>query len=117
MVAAYTREKIHQAKQMLRNEAWTMVDSRKKQAVEGLDSIAKALRSSGQQLQDKPGLAKYTGEAAGKIEYFSHYLNEKNVDELLRDTEEFARRRPAIVIAGAFLTGLLLARLAKSGTA
>ena len=52
--------------------------------------------------------------AAEKAEEFSTYLAEKNIDELLFDFENFARRKPEIFLGTAFVGGLLLGRFIKS---
>ena len=42
------------------------------------------------------------------------YLRERDLEGLLEDVEQFARRRPEVFLAGTFLAGLLLARFLKS---
>jgi hypothetical protein len=72
----------------------------------------------GQQLQEKdqPALAQYANQAADQIERFSHYLQERDVDQLLGEAQRFARRQPTLFLGGAFALGLLAARFLKSSS-
>jgi hypothetical protein len=52
--------------------------------------------------------------AADQIDSFSRSLREKDVNELLDDAQQLARRQPALFIGGAFVLGLIGARFFKS---
>jgi hypothetical protein len=41
-------------------------------------------------------------------------VREKDVNEMLRDVQQFARRQPALFIGGSFAAGLLAARFLRS---
>lgn len=107
---------MNRAKERIWNEAKTMATTRKSQASESLEGLARALRNTGQQFQqeNKPGLARYSDQAAGKVENLSRYLRETEVDDLLRSAESLARRQPVAVVAGAFIAGIVLARMIRS---
>ncbi|MFH8369904.1 hypothetical protein [Streptomyces sp. NPDC018031] len=45
------------------------------------------------------------------------YLDRHGVGDMVRDLEDFARRRPGVFLGGAALAGLVVGRLAKSGGA
>jgi len=103
-----------QAKQQVRDKLATQKD----RASEGLGSIAQALQQTGEQLsqQDQGTVGQYAHTVADQIERFSTYLRDKNVDQLLGEAENLARRQPGVFIGGAFALGFLAARLLKSSS-
>jgi hypothetical protein len=111
-VSDQIRQTTHQAQET----AKTMLASQKVQAAEGLNSLAQALRQTGQSLrqQDQATIADYTNRAAEQINSLSATLRDKDFDEILQDVEDFARRRPEVVLGGAVAVGFLLARFLKS---
>jgi hypothetical protein len=92
------------------------VETRKAQAIGGLQDVAEAVRQTGVVLrhQNKEQMANYTEKVAHQVERISSYLEEKDVDELLMEAENLARRQPGIFLAGAFGVGLLIGRFIKS---
>lgn len=101
-----------QAKQ----QAISQVSTQKEHAAGSLDAVATALRQSGDQLrgnQQEP-LANLANTAAQHVEQFSGYLRNTDVQEMIRDVEQFARRQPAAFLGGAFTLGVLAARFLKS---
>ena len=78
-------------------------DQRSSQAGTQMRSLAKALRRSGDELgSEGNGTAQQlTGQAADRIERLGGYLEQKSGDELMRDVEAFARRRPWMLAASA----------------
>ena len=58
--------------------------------------------------------AKYTNTAAQKLEDVAGYFENRNVREMARDLEGFARRNPAVFLGAAFGLGFLAARFLKS---
>src|SRR5205814_450028 len=58
--------------------------------------------------------AQYTNSLAQQIENLSGYFERKDVREMVRDVESFARRYPAYFIGGAVALGFLAARFLKS---
>jgi hypothetical protein len=82
---------------------------------EGLHDLAGAFRRAGDQLrmEDKASVASYTDRLAEQVDRFSQSLQDKSTEELVNDVEDFARERPEIFLGGAFLLGLLAARVLK----
>jgi hypothetical protein len=101
-----------QAKQ----QALTQASTQKEHAAGSLDAVAVALRQSSDQLRDKQQepLAHLANTAAGRVEQFSGYLRNTDVQDMVRDVEQFAHRQPAAFIGGAFTLGILAARFLKS---
>lgn len=99
-----------------RGQVEGLVAERKDQAAERLDALAGSLRSTASRLQDTQvgPLAQYADQAASQVDRVTGYLRERDLEGLLEDVEQFARRRPEVFLAGTFLAGLLLARFLKS---
>jgi hypothetical protein len=114
--ASKAKETAVQAEQKAISEAQSTLQSQKEMAAQELQGVAKALRSTSDQLrqQDQGMFARYGNQAADQIERASTYLEQHDLEELLDETEDFARRQPELFIGGAFTLGLLAARFLKS---
>jgi hypothetical protein len=102
----------------VRERANAQLAAQKDRATEGLGTVAQAVRQSTQQLRDQnhESVANYIDKAADQLERFSSRLKEKDINELIDDAQQFARRQPAIFIGSAFALGLLGARFLKSSS-
>ena len=60
------------------------------------------------------GVCELTERAARQVDRASRYVRGSELREMVRDLEELARRRPAVLVGGSFATGMLLARFFKS---
>jgi len=87
-------------------------------ACQNLTGTASAIRSLSTQLrdQDMGDYAKYVDQAAAQIENVSQFLDGKDLDDLVWETEQFARRQPAFFIGGAIALGFLASRFLKATT-
>jgi hypothetical protein len=98
-----------------RQGAFNKLDSQRERAATGLGSMVDALRESGRQLQGQNAtMASYVDGAASQLERFSGGIRERDLQQIVRDVEGFARERPAIFMGGAFALGLGMARFLKS---
>lgn len=102
----------------VRETASAQLASQKDRATDGLGSVVQAVRQSTQQLRDQQHdtLAQYVEQAANHLERFSQGLKNKDINELLTDAQQMARRQPALFIGSAFAIGLLGARFIKSSS-
>ena len=94
-------------------------DQRSSQAGTQMRSLATALRRSADELgsQGNAGTAQQlTGQAADRIERLGGYLEQKSGDELMRDVEAFARRRPWMLAGLGALVGAAAARFMKASS-
>ena len=57
-----------------------------------------------------------TEGAAERIERLGGYLEQRSGDELLRDVEDFARRRPWMVAGAGLMVGLAASRFLKASS-
>jgi hypothetical protein len=60
------------------------------------------------------GVCELTERAARQVDRASRYVRGSELRDMVRDLEELARRRPAVLVGGSFATGMLLARFFKS---
>ena len=58
--------------------------------------------------------ADYGDKAAERLERLSNYIREQDPKQMLDDVQNFGRRRPALLLGGAFLLGFAGARMIKS---
>jgi ElaB/YqjD/DUF883 family membrane-anchored ribosome-binding protein len=109
-------QKAGQVMDQARDQVKSQLTGQKDRATDGLGTIAEALRRTGDQLrtQDQAMVGRYAEQAAEAVEGFSEYLREKDVDDLVREVESFARRQPAVFLGSAFALGFLAARFLKS---
>ena len=81
--------------------------------------MAQALRQSGEKLRSQ-GEAQQAADvaegAADRIERLGGYLEQTSGDALLRDVEDFARRRPWMIAGIGMLAGLTASRFLKASS-
>ena len=111
-----TGEIMNQAQQ----QAGSQISRQKETAASELTSVVNAVRKFGESLsQEQTGAlgryaAEYGNKAADNLERFSTYIRQQDPKQLLNDVQNFGRRRPALLLGGAFLLGFAGARLIKS---
>ena len=111
-----TGEIVNQVQQ----QAGQQIDRQKESAANDLTQVVNAVRRFGESLGAEQGgpiaryAAQYGDKAAQKLEQFAGYIREQDARRLLDDVQNFGRRRPGLMLGGAFLLGLAGARLIKS---
>jgi hypothetical protein len=112
------QEKGQQAAAQAKSKLREQVDQRSSQAAEQVNQQASDLRSVSQSLRDqgKEGPAKAADRLAGYAEKAGSYLREKDSDALLADVEDFGRRQPWAVGAGALVLGFAASRFLKASS-
>lgn len=103
-----------QAEPRVRDE----IDRRSTQAGEQVRPLADAFRRGGEDLrgQGKEQQAKLVESVADRTERLSGYLTEADADRILRDLEDFGRRRPWALAAGGAVIGFLASRFLKASS-
>lgn len=93
-------------------------DQRSSQAGSQTRSLAEALRRSGNDLgsEGNSNAAQLTAQVADRIERLGSYLEQKSGDELMREIEAFARRRPWMLAGLGMLAGVAAARFMKASS-
>ena len=80
-------------------------------------SLAEALRRSGNDLSSEGKRGREADrQAADRIERVGIYLEQKSGDEVMRDIETFARRRPWMLAGLGMLAGVAAARFMKASS-
>jgi len=116
------KEEVSNVADQARGQVQGLVTQQKARVADQLGSLAGALRDTGNQLGQKLAetdnkgldLGRYAGQAADRVEGISNYLRDRELGDVIRDAETFARRRPDVFLGGTFLAGLLLARFLKA---
>ena len=94
----------------------SQLTGQKDNVADHLLATAQAIQSASDQLKEHgtPFVTEYTDKAAATITEFSGALKEKQLDQIVADTEAFARRSPGLYLGAAAVAGLLAARFLKS---
>jgi hypothetical protein len=80
-----------------------------------LTEVANAIRQSGQQLrEEQPQIAGFVDTAAEQVDKAGDFLRQSDLQDVVYRVEDIARRQPALFIGGAFVLGLVAARLLKT---
>lgn len=90
-------------------------ESAKEQTAERIRRVATQLRSMGNTLGPDDRIASAVADRAGQsIDRLASYVSSTDLRGVMRDTENLARRQPALFYGAAFLAGLALGRFMKS---
>ena len=109
------REQARHLQRQASERGTQMLEERKGWVTGEVDAVAHALHRSADELSaDGSGAAQYAHWAADALDRVSQHLHQKDVKSLLRETQDFARREPGIVIGGALAVGFALTRFLKS---
>lgn len=110
-----------QALGQVQEKAGSAIEAQKQNLTEGLTSVAGSIRSLGGNLRNSdqaPAIAqvaaRYSDTVADQVEQLAEYFETRDLRDLSRDVQGFARRNPTVFVAGAFTLGLLAARFFKS---
>jgi hypothetical protein len=102
----------------LRNRLSGELDYRKYRSRQRLNRVADALRNAGANVNESDdAVARYMDRLAEGVERTAAYLDQKDVNEILHDAREMARRRPELFVGGLFIAGLMLGRFLRSSAA
>jgi ElaB/YqjD/DUF883 family membrane-anchored ribosome-binding protein len=117
--AGQAKDKAQEAAGQAKNRLASEVDTRSTQAGEQLRSSADDVRGVAEHLRgqgkDKP--AELAEKTAERVQQLGDYLHRADGDGLLRDVEDFARRKPWAVAAGGLALGFAASRFLKASSA
>lgn len=110
------KETAGQTLDQVKESGKNQIEGQKDRAAETIGAVAQALRQTGWNLRsgDQAYVADIFDQVAVRFEEFSANLRDKDVNQLVSETESFARRQPALFLGGAFMMGLFAARFLKS---
>src|SRR5712671_6917068 len=83
-----------------RSAAESLLEAQKQQVAEKASGIAEALRSAAHSLDQSQNraIAGYMDQAADHVENISRTVRERRWNEIVADTEDFARRQPTLFV-------------------
>lgn len=108
------REIAAEARQTASHQAAHRLDQGKDQVADTLETVAHSLMDTSRKLRDSGHASGLVEGAADRVQRFSGFLRDTDVDEMVDRVEGFARRNPAVFLGGAFALGLVGARFIKS---
>lgn len=116
--ASATQEKAMELRSRGSDQLRQQLDTRTTDAGREARSVAQALRQSGENLrgEGKSQAASVTTGAADRVEQLAQYLERVDGDQLLKDAEQFARRRPWLIAGMSMVAGLLASRMMKASS-
>ena len=99
-----------------RERAGSSLTQGRRQAADQLGGIGTALRRTGEHLrgEEQARFADLADSLGGRIDRAAGYLRDSDGRAIARDLEDFGRRQPALMFAGAFVLGIVAARFLKS---
>ncbi len=96
--------------------AGSLANSRKGYAADKLDSLAESVREFSQALPDMPNIKTYATAAAESFEGLASYVTESDLDTMMDDARQFARRHPMAMLAGTLAAGVIVSQMVQSRT-
>jgi ElaB/YqjD/DUF883 family membrane-anchored ribosome-binding protein len=117
--ASTAQEKAVELKEQGKSKLGETLDQRTNEAGTQARKMAQVLRRSGEELSNEGNgqqVAGLTEGAADRIERLGGYLERTSGDELVRDVEDFARRRPWMVAGIGLVAGLAASRFLKASS-
>jgi hypothetical protein len=117
-LAEQTQQKAQQAAEQAKGTLRDQLDQRSSQVASQISGQASDLRAVSESLrqQGKEGPAGIAERLAGYAEQAGSYLRERNSETLLADAEDFGRRQPWAVGAGALALGFAASRFLKASS-
>jgi ElaB/YqjD/DUF883 family membrane-anchored ribosome-binding protein len=99
--------------EQMREAAGSLLHEQKERVAEAVHGLAEALRQAADTLEreEKSVAARYADQAAVQIDRLSETVRRQHLRDMLASAEDFARRQPAVFIAGAMAIGFVAGRL------
>lgn len=93
-----------------------MASQQKERAIERVNTLAEALRASGDCLRrnQEDRVAEYIERASDRLTSYAERLRDRDLQDMLREARDMARRNPSLFLGGAFAVGFALTRFLKS---
>ena len=112
------QQKARETGETVKSRMREQVGQRSTQAGEQIGSTAQALRSTSEKLREEgqDGPARAAERLAHHTERAGSYLRDSDADRILRDAEDFGRRRPLAVLAGGLVLGFAASRMLKASS-
>ena len=112
-VAGAATKQVRSLADQARGELDAQAQSQQKRAAEGLRSLSAELSSMARSSEDPGYATDLVQQASDATDRVASWLDERDPGSLVREVQDFARRRPGLFIALAAGAGLLVGRLAR----
>jgi ElaB/YqjD/DUF883 family membrane-anchored ribosome-binding protein len=98
--------------------AESLLEKQKRQIADRSGGIAEALHRAAHALEasENAALARYAKQAGDRVHDISRHMRERRWDEIIADTQSYARRQPIWFVLGAMATGFLVGRFICAST-
>jgi hypothetical protein len=113
-VTAQARGLVDEAKNELRDQGRSQADQ-VAQAIRRVSDQADALAAG--RVDEAGSVADYVRRAGGQVRQVADRLDQRGVDGVVDDVQNFARRRPAAFLLGCATAGFVTGRLLRGGAA
>ena len=113
-VAEQAKQGAGRVAEEVKDKAHDQADRQMDRAAERLHSVADQLESMTQETDQEGILVDYALNGARRLHSLADHLEQDGIDGIIRDVENFARRRPGMFIAAGMGVGMVLGRWLKS---
>jgi hypothetical protein len=115
-IAGQAQEQAQNIVNTAREQATTQLTTQKARAANSLTTISSALQAASREMRNQNGgpVADYIDTATDQVDQIASALRDQDISQLLKTTEQFARRQPALFLAAAFALGFAGTRFLKS---
>lgn len=113
-VATQARGLVDQAKSELRDQGRSQADHAA-QAIRRVSDQADALAAG--RVDEAGNVAEYVRRAGDQVRKVADRVDERGVDGMVDDVQNFARRRPGVFLLGCATAGFVTGRLLRGGAA
>ncbi|MCC1493884.1 hypothetical protein [Cognatishimia sp. F0-27] len=100
----------------LKDHASDQLDDVKEAASDHIDAAARAADAAREELPQSAGLDPVLASVVDGLSGVAEHLSQQDIEGLLSEAGDFARRHPALSLGGAALVGFAAARFLKAGT-
>lgn len=123
------KDQVREVKDEAVSQARDLVDQAKNEVRDQTESqaheVANAIRRVGDQAealaagrpQEAGAVADYVRQAGGKAREVAGRLDQRGIQGLLNDVQDFARRKPGVFLVGSAAAGFAVGRLIRGGAA
>ncbi len=94
--------------------AGSLASSRKGYAADKLDALAESVREFSEAMPDMPNFKSYATAAADSFEGLASYVTESDLETMMDDARQFARRHPMAMLAGSLAAGVIVTQMVAS---
>jgi hypothetical protein len=91
-----------------------LIEAKKEWGVQRLTEFADATQEYATSLKDIPNVGSYAKATASSLQELVDYVNDTDIDQMLKDASNFAKRNPLPMIVAGAIAGLILTQTLRS---